>query len=352
MNTPAIPPLRLRSTWTLALATIALAGAGCTMATEHHFTEPVTLAGHELSADTLNLGRQDYITFCIQCHGELGDGRGHAGVGLMPPPRNFRQAQFKFAFVDQGDLPPDDELMRIVKGGLNGTPMRQWDISDERLRAIVHYIKTFSAPETGWKEADSEPADLLEISDNPYGPAERDAAVELGKQVYHAYQCNSCHPTYVRPQEIERLTEALLGTAIAPTLRENWHRTQLKESSYWYRLKPEALEKTHDELNEDDWEPARILPPDFTWHLVRTVQPSLSREDQVTQFYRIVAAGINGAAMPAWKEVMPEDRIWALAYYLQWLTELRDTPERAALWEQAGVDPAQDMPAYPPPSTG
>lgn len=287
------------------------------------FTEDEVLAGTPVSAATLNRGAQDYTTFCVQCHGDLGDGAGHAAAaGLWPPPRNFQQAQFKFTMTEQGELPSDDELLRIVKHGLNGTAMRPWDISDERLRDILQYIKTF-APDT-WADPDAEPGELIEMSQDPHGAANRDAAVKLGEQVYHTYGCYTCHPTYVTPREIERATESLLGTAVSPKLRANWHRTELKESTYG----------------------TKVLPPDFTWHRVRTVNPEWPRDEQVQQMYRIVAAGINGAAMPAWKEIMGEDQMWGLAYYLQWLTELRDSPERRVFWERLGVDPTQDTPPY------
>ncbi len=317
-----------RFPWAAGLVLAAALGGGCSGITETVFTEPIVLAGHEVSAEVLNRGRQDYVTYCIQCHGPLGDGQGHAGIGLWPPARNFQQAQFKFTAIEQGELPTDEELMRIVKGGLNGTPMRQWDISDERLAEIIQYIKTFGRDD--WEGEDVEPGELAEMSENPYGADERAAAVALGENVYHAYGCYSCHPTYVAPKGIERATEAILGTAVSPQLRANWHRTELKDSEY----------------------DAKVLPPDFTWHPVRTVNAAMPREAQVEQLYRIVAAGINGAAMPAWAGIMPDDQMWGLAYYLQSLMELRNSPERVAFWQRIGIDPTQDVPAYPPPSSG
>ena len=34
-------------------------------------------------------GKQLYLKFCSQCHGENGDGEGYAAPHLLPRPRNF-----------------------------------------------------------------------------------------------------------------------------------------------------------------------------------------------------------------------------------------------------------------------
>jgi len=47
-----------------------------------------------------------------------------SSANLRPPPRNFTKAQFKFAWVDPPTaLPTDDDLRRIIRGGLHGTAM-------------------------------------------------------------------------------------------------------------------------------------------------------------------------------------------------------------------------------------
>ena len=63
-------------------------------------------------------GRQMVLT-----HGDNGDGRGPAGIGLRPPPRDFTNPVFKFGGVAAGELPPDSEMLRVVKNGLAGTAM-------------------------------------------------------------------------------------------------------------------------------------------------------------------------------------------------------------------------------------
>jgi mono/diheme cytochrome c family protein len=64
------------------------------------------------------------------------------------------------------------------------------------------------------------------------------------------------------------------------------------------------------------------------WPLEKKVEgaeytPERQRED----LYRVIAAGVGGAAMPTWKGAIPEENLWALAYYVQTLVNLRDTSE-------------------------
>ena len=89
--------------------------------------------------DQLARGEEQYVLYCRPCHGVNGDGRGPAGIGLVPPPRNFASENltFKFGGVEAGSLPPDEELLRIVKHGLDGTAMLKWDIPEPALRDII-----------------------------------------------------------------------------------------------------------------------------------------------------------------------------------------------------------------------
>src|SRR4051812_34061435 len=117
----------------------ALLVAGCS-----DFKEPMKLGGQMVSAETLQRGKENYGHYCRQCHGDNGDGKGMSAPGLQPPPRDFSQGLFKFGGVSAPGLPPDSELIRIVKNGLHGSAMLPWDVPDEELKTVVQYIKTFS----------------------------------------------------------------------------------------------------------------------------------------------------------------------------------------------------------------
>jgi mono/diheme cytochrome c family protein len=113
------------------------------------FTEPMTLGGREVSADTLNQGRDLYGKYCVSCHGETGAGDGPAARSLKFPPRDFRVAQFSFA--KDGELPAHQALVDRIRSGVPERGMPPWTgMREEDLSALADYIKTFSP---AWREA-------------------------------------------------------------------------------------------------------------------------------------------------------------------------------------------------------
>ena len=270
--------------------------AGCS---EPQFKEPMTLAGQEISAEVLNLGHETYTLYCRACHGVNGDGNGPAAKGLRPPPRDFRQGTYKFVAVESGYLPNDEDFHRIIRGGLSGTAMLPWDISDQRLAAVSHYIKTFSER---WQDEYEEVGAPIVSDSDPFGEARRAEAEEQGRKLYHALaQCNSCHPSYSSYQSIYDAGVELMGAGKAD-LGPNLYTTELKDSDYGVKLQP----------------------PDFTFHNVRA-------GEDVPSLFRSIASGIGGTAMPTWKGSLEDDQIWAMAYYVRSLIELKGTPEAQEL---------------------
>ena len=72
------------------------------------FTEGRMFAGGKsVDASTLNLGHTTYLEYCVQCHGQAGDGKGVSSAGSYPPPRNLTQGLYKFVNVPYGELPHD-----------------------------------------------------------------------------------------------------------------------------------------------------------------------------------------------------------------------------------------------------
>lgn len=288
------------------------------------FTKSMTLGGVKVSAARLNHGREAYMHYCYACHGERGDGYGPAAPGLRPPPRNFTLGKFKFAAVSSGQLPHDEDFIRIVRGGLHGTAMLQWDIPDRELKNIIHYIKTFSPR---WQK--EVPGDAIVPAADPFGPGRRQEAEARGKKVYHGLaQCWSCHPAYSTRKEI---SEASLELRKVETtdFREHMYDSALKESDY-----------------KDEHFSGLILPPDFTRHKIRSVRKDLKNPQiELQDLYRVIAAGIGGTAMPQWKGALPEPDIWAMAYYVRSLTDIRDNNTAIAALRKAFAD----QPPAPPP---
>jgi mono/diheme cytochrome c family protein len=316
----------------LALGAVA---AGCSAPAPK--LAPLKLGdGRTVAAETLTRGRDVYTYYCMSCHGERGDGQGPSAVGMRPPPRNFRQGLFKFGGVAAGELPTDEALKRTVRRGLHGTPMLPWDVPAADLEAVVQYLKTFSPR---WSQ--EAPGQPLEVSADPWQGREAQA-VERGKAVYHVAGaghagCSGCHVAYLSRPELEALTEQVTKRKV-----------DLSKADPYTAL---ARDTDYSITVDDKGEPtqmAKVLPPDFLLHRTRTVWPleatvegaEYTPQRQREDLYRVIAAGVGGAAMPTWKGAIPEENLWALAYYVQTLVNQRDTTEGRAL-KQRLLHPAK-----------
>ncbi|MBY0515950.1 MAG: c-type cytochrome [Bacteriovoracaceae bacterium] len=261
------------------------------------FVESKTFAGGKVvDSATLNLGYTTYLEYCVQCHGANGDGKGVSWAGMYPAPRNLTQGLYKFANVPYGELPHDADFHRIIRKGLNGSAMLPWDISDERLDAVTQYIKTF-APQV-WEGADKTLGTKIEATPDPYGPGKKAEAIARGAKVYHIVaQCTTCHRAYASKSDISNWNKEINGSPIASF------------DSNLYELKPQDSEYDY-----------KVIPPDFTYHPLRSI---FSTED----IYQRLLYGVSGSGMPGWKDVVADDDIWALTYYVESLRELKSNTQ-------------------------
>ena len=88
----------------------------------------------------------------------------------------------------------------------------------------------------------------------------------------------------------------------------------------------------------------KILPPDFLFNELRSIEHGSELHD----LYRILVAGVTGAAMPAWNPVtLPnkEADVYAIAWYVRSLMQLKGTPRADALRRNLASQP----PFSPPP---
>src|SRR5207237_1168718 len=173
-------------------------------------------------------------------------------------------------------------------GGLHGTAMVGWEVPDRKLDEIIQYIKTRSPK---WQEDDAvgEPA---AVPPDPWGEARQTQAVERGKVLYHGFaQCLGCHPAYATRQYIYDASKATLGTGTTD-FRVDMYQPEIKDSEYG----------------------VKILPPDFLFNELRSIDKGTELHD----LYRILVAGVTGAAMPAWNPVtLPnkEADVYAIAWW-------------------------------------
>jgi len=285
-----------------ALVVLTSALVGCEPS---DFREGVVMAGGKyVPAHTLNKGKQIYQEYCMACHGVNGDGNGVAAKGLEIPPRNFTLGIIKFGDVVSGELPHDEAIYKTLDHGLNGTAMLPWDLKQDQKEAVWQYIKTF-APKT-WIGKDKELGKQFKSEDfkDPFTVARREQAIEIGKKVYHAEAaCQACHMGYVSLGEFDQINREINGDGIEE-LDENFFQLKAQVSEHGYGIRP----------------------PDFTYHNLRSV-----RLGNVEDIYLRLMAGVGGTTMPAWSETIYEDyKIWALAYYVQSLTEYKKDPKARA----------------------
>ena len=267
------------------------------------FKESKTFAGGKIvTASTLNLGQNTYTEYCVSCHGPKGDGNGIAAKGMYPPPRNFTLGIYKFADVVGGELPHDEDFYRIIRHGLKGTAMLEWDISDARLDAVVQYIKTF-APAV-WEGKDKVPGTKYELPADPFGDVYRHQAIEKGKRVYHiTAACIQCHRGYETKENMSKYNVEINKVPLKPEeFAADLYAVKLQDGDYNYK----------------------IVPPDFTFHELRTIT-------DVPSIVQRLMYGVNGSGMPGWKDVVTDQELWALAYYVQSLRDIKDTPARFEL---------------------
>ncbi len=337
-------PSSRKSSWclTAVLAVASLAGASCKLEKPlfnqgacgsedpevARWCAPRTFAGGiTVDAQSLNDGHEAYMLYCYACHGENGDGKGPSSYGLRPPPRDFTQGIFKFARLRSSDeLPNDEDLYRIVRGGLHGTPMLAWDISGRmpdgtespngELYKIIQYIKTFAPQKWEKKKKNGDSVKTLEAFALPADPwAGKDAeAVSRGRELYHfKAECATCHPSYGTKDELYKLS-------VAANKRE----PEVFKPLTGFRLDPYgSVAKDSSEYK------VRILPPDFTFSEVRSIRDGRELED----LFRIISYGVY-PIMPAWNGAISDKDIWAIAHYVKSLLASRDSHAAMAMHEK------------------
>jgi mono/diheme cytochrome c family protein len=106
----------------------------------------------KLDDAALARGSVVYRRWCMQCHGESGNGEPAQAVETGPPPRDYRSGQFKYvsAFPPSGlpkkgqgagGKPRRDDLVRTVRAGIEGTIMPAFPtLTQQDVEDVVSYV--------------------------------------------------------------------------------------------------------------------------------------------------------------------------------------------------------------------
>jgi DMSO reductase family type II enzyme heme b subunit len=236
-------------------------------------------------------GKVLYDQWCAQCHGEKGDGKGPAADFVFPKPRDFTKGTYKFDSTASGEPPLDADIIRTIRNGNPGTSMPPWKrFSDAEISALLAYLKKFSP-------------DVFTAQGTPIKVAtpsgSKEGLIAKGKELYEKTKCWECH-----------------GKAGRGDGEKGWQ-----------------------EKFKDDWG-NKIYPVDQTspWEY--------RNGPEVKDIFITISAGINGTPMTSYGDTVPEEKRWALAYYVKSQQQKRNLGLALHVKKADSVPSSTDDPAW------
>ena len=198
-------------------------------------------------------GERVFRDNCVVCHGATGDGQGMATHHFKTPPRDLTKGRFKFRSTASGQIPSDADLVRTIVRGIPSTGMVPQDhLSDDEVRAVIAFVKSLS-PRFG----DGKAPRVLAI---PAAPPATPEAVARGARVYVKGECAECHGKDARGD--------------GPSAKD-----------------------------------LSVRPSDLT-------RRPLKGGPTAGDIVRTLLTGLDGTPMPSYYQVLEDDELWDLAYWL------------------------------------
>jgi cytochrome c oxidase cbb3-type subunit I/II len=230
------------------------------------------------SAEWTAYGKEVYERRCLGCHGATGDGNGPAATFMHKQrPRNFSASVFKFRLTKE-PLPTDGDLLRTITRGVRGTAMPAWyELPLTDRLAVIQYIKYELAVDR------SDPA-------KPYA--------------FFIEEPPSA-PLYI-------------GRPPAPTLQMVAHGKDVWQNAKCWEC--------HGQNGKGDGEKAAGLKDDLGFPIVPADLTSgqFKSGPAVEDIFRTMTTGLSGTPMPSFRDSLPEEDRWALAYYVLSLSAFKD----------------------------
>jgi cytochrome c oxidase cbb3-type subunit I/II len=223
-------------------------------------------------------GKDVYDRRCVGCHGVKGDGNGPAATFLYKQrPRNFTQGVFKFRLTKE-PVPTDGDLLRSITRGVRGTAMPGWfELPMNDRLAVIQYIKYELAVDR------SDPAKpYAYFTEEPPGqplyigkpPAPSPQVLAHGKDVWQNAKCWECHGN---------------------TGKGDGEKAAGLKDDFGFRIRPADL-----------------------------TSGQFKSGPVVEDIFRTITIGLAGTPMPSFKDALPDQDKWALAYYILSLSAFKD----------------------------
>jgi DMSO reductase family type II enzyme heme b subunit len=288
----------------------------------------VFLAGPATAQD-VEAGKVVYDKWCAECHGADGAGDGPAADHMLPRPRDFTAARYQIRTTANGELPTDEDILRVLEDGMPGTAMPAWpNLDDTQRRDVVAYLKSLSSY---FENANPQAMDFAA------DPGGGDEAVAAGKEVFQDLECWKCHGETGRGsgQSTPTLKDWRDLPIRAADLTEPWNFNGGGGAEMIYRRMMTGLDGTPMPAFSDAVA-SNVVTPEQLWqvaHYVASLAPTL----QPRASDLITAARVDGELPTS-----PEDEAWDAARpaYVPLVGQVVHTPRDFAptvdgLWVRA-----------------
>lgn len=301
----------------------------------------VTVAAGRRATTAYERGRDIYNLRCYFCHGYAGDAQTVAATYLNPPPRDFTRADA--ITLSQADM------VHTVRTGRPGTAMMAFEqvLSADEIAAVVEFVRTAfmqgAAGNTRYHTADNGWPD----HERKYGPAfayalgtldyraptvQMDASAQAGRKLFMS-ACIICHE-----RAADSKTPPVLNPKAVSYPRGNFVPGQhigvdsTSGASPYGRHDRKPSVNTHDETvlqgeriyqancafchasdgSGKNWIGSFLQP-----HPRDLTAEELHQRLTEQQLQRVIADGLSNTTMPAWKHVLTEEEIAAVARYVR-----------------------------------
>lgn len=223
-------------------------------------------------------GQALYEKYCIQCHGERGDGKGDLSPMLIPPPRDFTKGIFK-GRSSHPELPPTStDLMRSLIHGIPLSGMLSYSFIDTPQQvALIGHVKNMAKGH--FDKGFGFPLKSGNFHRDAGMPFPTPETIARGRAFFERLNCVVCHGD--KGDGRGRVSDTLSDTSV-----------------------------THNGMEFERPSSVRDL-----------TQGIYSGGPNVRHMYLRVSGGVQGTVMPPFAtSVPPEDR-WALTHYLMSLSQ-------------------------------